>query len=105
MDLKINSIKELINIFDNRKKLKQKNSLLIYNPVQKKYSINNSKVEKWIKLAGKKAKKTNVVGKDLTPYLLKEISILSKGLTVKANTSLILNNVKLASKISRLIKY
>ena len=105
VDLKINNIKELINIVDNRKKLKQKNSLLIYNPVQKKYSINNTKVEKWIKLAEKKAKKGKVVGKDLTPYLLKEISILSKGLTVKANTSLILNNVKLASKISRLIKY
>ena len=105
VDLKINNIKELINIIDIRKKLNQTNSLLIYNPVQKKYSISNTKVEKWIKLVEKKAKKNKVIGKDLTPYLLKEISILSKGLTVKANTSLILNNVKLASKISRLIKY
>ena len=41
-----------------------------------------------------------IIGKDLTPYLLKEISLLSKGLTLKANTALILNNAKLAGKFA-----
>ena len=47
-----------------------------------------------------------ITGKDLTPYLLKEISLLSKGSTQKANVSLILNNAKVAGKIAKkLSKY
>ena len=50
-----------------------------------------------------KANTKKIVGKDLTPYLLKEISLLSKGLTLKANTALILNNAKLAGKFANKI--
>ena len=103
VDLKINNIKELIKIINNRKKLNQKNSILIYNPVPKKFSLKNKDVERWILLAEKKAKKNKIIGKDLTPYLLKEISILSNNLTLNTNISLILNNAKLAGKISYLV--
>jgi len=100
VDCKINKVTELIEIIKNRKTLNQNGCLLLYNPVQKKYSINNFLIEKWIKIANKKAKKNNIIGKKLTPYLLKEISLLSNGLTMQTNTSLILNNAKLAGKVA-----
>ena len=100
VDLKINKIEELIKIIHNRKMLKQSGSILIYNPVPKKYSLRENIIEKYIHLAIKKANKNKIIGKNLTPYLLKEISFLSKGMTIKANTELILNNAKLAGKIS-----
>ena len=69
-------------------------------------NIKNSLVEKWINSAIIKAKSNNIAGKHLTPYLLKEISVLSKGITMKANRSLIINNAKLAANIAKkTIKY
>ena len=106
VDYKINKIDQLIKIIQNRKILKQEGSILIYNPVPKKFSVNNNKIENWIKICLKKAYKNKITGKDLTPYLLKEISLLSKGSTQKANVSLILNNAKVAGKIAKkLSKY
>ena len=46
------------------------------------------------------AKLKKIKGKNLTPYLLKEISKLSNEKTLRANTSLIINNAKLAAKIA-----
>ena len=100
VDYKINKLNELIKIIENRKALNQKGSLLLYNPVPNKYSIKNSLIEKWIEIAHVKAKKKRISGKELTPFLLKEISLLSKGLTLKTNISLILNNAKLAGKVA-----
>ena len=100
VDFRINKINELIKIIKNRKILKQKSSLLLYNPIEKKYSVDSRLIEKWINIANKKANKNKIIGKDVTPFLLKEIAKLSKGLTLKANTSLILNNAKLAGKIA-----
>ena len=100
VDFKINKIEQLINIIKNRKALKQNGSILIYNPIPKKFSVNNILVEKWIKIANKQVIKNKIIGKNLTPYLLNEISLLSKGITLKANMSLILNNAKLAGKIA-----
>ena len=100
VDKKLNKINDLIIILKNRKLLKQSGSLLIYNSVPKKDSINNTVVEKWISKALKNSKNKKISGKELTPFLLKEISNLSKDLTMKANTSLILNNSKLAGKIA-----
>ena len=100
VDYKLNKINELQLILKNRKLLKQLGSILIYNPVPKKDSINNIILEKWIMKAIKKAGNKNIFGKKLTPFLLNEISNISKGLTMKANKSLILNNAKLAGKIA-----
>ena len=100
VDVKINRINELIKIIENRKALNQEGCLLLYNPVPKKNSIKISLIEKWIKIANNKAKKNHILGKELTPYLLREISLLSRGLTLKTNISLILNNAKLAGKVA-----
>ena len=100
VDFKINKIEQLIKIIKNRKALRQNGSILIYNPIPKKFSVNNLLVEKWIKIANKQVIKNKIIGKNLTPYLLNEISLLSKGITLKANMSLILNNAKLAGKIA-----
>ena len=43
----------------------------------------------------------SIEGKDLTPFLIKEVNILSKNKTLKANVELIINNALLAGKISK----
>ena len=76
-------------------------SVLIFNKVPKKYSIEKNLIENWINKSIEKAKLNNVRGKDLTPFLIAEINALSKNKTLEANTALIINNALLAGKISK----
>ena len=76
-------------------------SVLIFNKVPKKNSIEKSLVENWIIQSIEKAKKNLVRGKDLTPFLISEMNKLSKNKTLEANTALIINNALLAGKISK----
>jgi len=76
-------------------------SVLIFNKVPKKYSIEKNLIENWINKSIEKAKLNHIRGKDLTPFLIKEINALSKNKTLEANTALIINNALLAGKISK----
>ena len=48
-----------------------------------------------------KAEANRVNGKELTPFLIKEINNFSNNKTLTANVSLIINNAKLAGKIAK----
>ena len=76
-------------------------SVLIFNKVPKKYSIEKNLIENWINKSIEKAKLNHIKGKDLTPFLITEINALSKNKTLEANTALIINNALLAGKISK----
>ena len=75
-------------------------SVLIFNKVPKKYSIEKNLIENWLNKSIEKAKLNQIRGKDLTPFLISEINALSKNKTLEANTALIINNALLAGKIS-----
>ena len=75
-------------------------SVLIFNKVPKKYSIEKNLIENWINKSIEKAILNQIRGKDLTPFLISEINALSKNKTLEANTALIINNALLAGKIS-----
>jgi len=76
-------------------------SVLIFNKVPKKNSIEKNLIENWINMSIEKAKLKHIRGKDLTPFLITEINALSKNKTLEANTALIINNALLAGKISK----
>ena len=76
-------------------------SVLIFNPIPKNKSLEKKQIDQWIKDSIKKAKTNSIEGKDLTPFLIKEVNILSKNKTLKANVELIINNALLAGKISK----
>ena len=76
-------------------------SVLIFNPLPKNKSLKKELVDKWIKNSIKKAKENSIEGRDLTPYLIKEVNLLSKNKTLKANIELIVNNAMLAGKLAK----
>ena len=76
-------------------------SVLIFNPLPKNKSLKKELVDKWIKNSMKKAKENSIEGRDLTPYLIKEVNLLSKNKTLKANIELIVNNALLAGKLAK----
>ena len=81
--------------------MEQKKSILIFNKVPNENSISKEKVSKWINMAIIKAEKNKIVGKELTPFLIKEINESSDNQTLNANVSLIINNADLAGKIAK----
>ena len=100
VDHNFTNINELINYLKIRDHIDQTGSVLIFNPVPKNKSIDEKLIKKWIKLSIYKAKINSIKGKDLTPFLIKEINKLSKNKTLEANIELIINNAAFAGKLA-----
>ena len=101
VDHNFSNINELIDYLKIRDHIDQTGSILIFNPVPKNKSIDEKLIQKWIKLSIDKAKINSIKGKELTPFLIKEINNLSKNKTLEANIELIINNAALAGKLAK----
>ncbi len=101
VDQNFTNIEDIVNYLKIIEETNHNSSVLIFNKVPKKYSIEKNLIENWINKSIEKAKLNNVRGKDLTPFLISEINALSKNKTLEANTALIINNALLAGKISK----
>ena len=74
-------------------------AVLVANPVPEKDEIPRHEIESVIDRACKSAAELNIIGKNLTPYLLKEIEQKTGGGSLKANKLLALNNISLGINI------
>ena len=101
VDQNFKNVDDIANYLKFIEKTNHNSSVLIFNKVPKKYSIEKSLIENWINKSIEKAKLNNIRGKDLTPFLIAEINALSNNKTLEANTALIINNALLAGKISK----
>ena len=101
VDHNFSNINELIDYLKIRDHIDQTGSVLIFNPVPKNKSIDEKLIQKWIKLSIDKAKINSIKGKELTPFLIKEINKMSENKTLEANIELIINNAALAGKLAK----
>ena len=76
-------------------------SVLIANPIPQAFEIPFTKMESYINESLEKAKKKNIYGKNLTPFLLKTISEKTSGESLEANIALVKNNAILGAQIAR----
>tara|TARA_B100000131_G_scaffold175223_1_gene169317 strand:- start:16341 stop:17240 length:900 start_codon:yes stop_codon:yes gene_type:complete len=98
---KINSVKEIIDVYGHGKAIQNKTALLVTNPVPRDYEIPTSEIETIIKSGLVEQKKQFISGKRLTPFLLEHILKKTGGKSLKTNISLALNNIKLGAKIAK----
>jgi pseudouridylate synthase len=77
-----------------------RSAVLVTNPVPAADAISRSEMEPHIIQANKEAHEKGVHGKALTPFLLQRISELTRGKSMRANLSLLLNNARLAAQIA-----
>ncbi len=101
VDNRFDEIHEISSFLKLNENIENKKSILIFNKVPLNKALNKNDVEKWINNATIKADRNNISGKELTPFLIKEINEESKNETLNANTSLIINNANLAGKIAK----
>ena len=74
--------------------------MLITNPIPEEYSMDKSRIDAAIEQALREADEQGVHGKKITPFLLARIKDLTGGDSLESNIKLVLNNVRLASKIA-----
>ena len=101
VDKNFTSINDIANYLKIIKDYEHQSSVLIFNKVPKEKAIDKNIIQNWIGLSIDKAKKLNVTGKDVTPFLISEINSLSKNKSLEANSALIVNNALLAGKIAK----
>jgi pseudouridine-5'-phosphate glycosidase len=95
-----NTPKAIARIFNNHRKINLQSAVLIANPVPKSNEIPRTLIEKYIDTALKKCAEKEIVGKNITPFLLKNIVALTGGKSLKTNIALALNNVKVGAQIA-----
>ncbi len=100
VDEKVESVSEAAKIIKSRDDLGLKNSILVTVPLPEEFAIDTSELEDILLDAFDLATKTNIRGKDITPFLLSQMSDKSDGKTLAANIALLENNAKIAAEIA-----
>lgn len=103
--LKINisaeSAPEIAEIAKAHWKLGLNSSVLVVNPPPQDYSMNFEQVEEVVDTALADAGRLGIKGKQVTPYLLKRVSELTSGASLKVNLELLRSNASLAAQIAK----
>lgn len=73
---------------------------LVANPIPEVFSYDKKEIDAAIETALKKADENKIKGKDITPFLLKEIKEITGGKSLAANRELVFNNAKAAAEIA-----
>ncbi len=94
------SPEQIAEILSVRDQLGLAGGEVIANPIPASAAIPKTEIDAWVSQALEHAKRDNISGKDVTPYLLSALAELSEGRSVSANLALVKNNAKLAAKIA-----
>ncbi len=101
LDYKMDDAHEIAETIFYKRALKLDGGVLISNPIPDEYSLPNEVINKYIDDALNKAEANGIKGKDVTPFLLKEIADQTKGTSLEANIKLVYNNALVGSLIAK----
>lgn len=100
VNFKIDTAKEIADVFSTKLELGLTGGMLITNPIPEAYSMDKEIINSAINNALIEMDKLGIKGKEATPYLLGKIVELTNGNSLKSNIQLVYNNCKLAAQIS-----
>lgn len=104
VSLRLNTPQEIVYFAKTHWSAGLQSAVLVVNPVPAADAIPRAEIDPMIARASREAKEQKVHGKELTPFLLRRISELTKGESMKANLALLLNNARLAAQIARAMR-
>ena len=100
LSLHFHSATEVANYLKASAELGLTNGTVIANPIPVDSEIASELIHPSIDLAISEAEKLGVVGKNLTPFLLKRLNEITDGRSQVANRALVLNNAAIAAQIA-----
>jgi pseudouridine-5'-phosphate glycosidase len=100
VDDRIETAEDVAGIARSRDHLGLNNAVLVTVPVPAEFEIERDELETILAESLKLADSQNISGKEITPFLLSEMSRRSDGRTLAANIALLENNARVAAQIA-----
>ncbi len=101
---KVNDVDSLAKMLHIHQAIGLSSGMLIVNPIPEEHAISDEVIEPIIRNAIQKAEQAQVSGKAMTPFLLKEVALVTAGSSIKANIALIKNNVRLGAQLAATVR-
>src|SRR5256714_1045789 len=101
VDVRCDSPDEVVRIFQTQRKFGVQSALLVTVPVPTEAEVDHALLNRVLDESLAQADREHVTGRDLTPFLLAQMSEKSKGATLRANIALLENNARVAAQIAR----
>lgn len=100
IDERVETPVEAAAIIKARDDLNLQSAILLTVPVPEEFEIPIETIEEILAEALKLADANKISGKEITPFLLSEMSKQSAGKTLAANIALLVNNAQIAARVS-----
>lgn len=100
VDERVETPEDVAAIARSRDALALNNAILVTVPVPAEFEIELNDLEDWLSASLALADTQKISGKEITPFLLSEMSRRSDGRTLAANIALLENNARVAALIA-----
>ena len=100
VDYSFDSVEDIAKMLKTKSDLNLMGGTLISNPIPREFEADGAMIDSAISQALNEARKNNIKGKNITPFLLDRIKTLTDGKSLSSNIELVKNNATLASKIA-----
>ncbi len=97
----VESPEDIINVFNANKSVGHSSATLVANPIPAKSEIPKNEMDDFIESALVQLSKQEILGKEVTPFLLKYVAKKTGGRSLEANIALALNNVALGIEVAK----
>jgi pseudouridine-5'-phosphate glycosidase len=101
VDVRCDSPEEVTQLFRTQRALGVAGALLVTVPVPVEAEVPEEALKKILDRSLSAAEESNVTGRHLTPFLLRQMAQFSEGMTLRANLALLENNARVAATIAR----
>jgi pseudouridylate synthase len=100
VDERVESAKDVAEIAFERDELGLSSALLVCVPIPEEKAIPSDELERYLRSSLKLAAEKKISGKNVTPFLLAQLSEQTGGRTLESNIALLENNARIAALIA-----
>jgi len=97
----LEKVTDIASCIYSQEQVNIKTGIVIGVPIPEENAHVGKSIDEAIQVALHNAKEAGISGKEITPYVLSQVSTLSKGASLAANINLIENNAKVGAQIAK----
>ncbi len=98
---RVDSALEAARVIESNARLNLENGCVFAVPIPSEHEALGATIEAAILRALRETVKKKIIGRDVTPYVLKRVAELTRGESLKANIALVKNNAKIGAEIAK----
>lgn len=100
LDVRVETADEIVSIFESRSALKLEGATLVTVPIPIEAEVSGEWLDEVLAESLAEAAEKQIVGRDVTPFLLSRMGEISGGATLRANIALLENNAQVAAEVA-----